>query len=92
MRIFRTLFFARRSILRVVPLMRDDRVSLGLKGVVVAVALFIVSPFNVLSDIPLLGFFDDAALLLLLSSWFANRATHQVERRVPPAPGSTLAV
>ncbi len=90
MKLFRTLFLARTNILRVVPLMRDGRVSLGLKGIAIALALFIISPLNILGDIPLLGFFDDAALLLMLSTWFVSQATRHIERRVSPVPGSAL--
>ncbi|HEY8314812.1 MAG TPA: hypothetical protein VIG51_11690 [Candidatus Baltobacteraceae bacterium] len=91
MNILRTLFLARQGITRVVPLMRDERVPLKLKLLAAALALFILSPLNVLGDIPLLGFFDDAALLLLLSTWFVNQASKQVEKPVVPAPGTDVA-
>lgn len=90
MKLIRTLFFARTSIMRVVPLMRDGRVSLGLKAAVIALALFIVSPLNILGDIPLLGFFDDAALILMLSTWFVSHATRHIEHRVSPLTGTAL--
>ncbi len=72
--------------------MRDGRVSITLKLVTAAFALLILSPLNFLGDIPLLGFFDDAALLLMLSTWFVNQAVKHVERRVTPVPAHELAV
>ena len=74
MKTLRALYFARRNLLRVLPLMRDARVPIALRATAIALALFIVSPLNILGDIPLIGFFDDAALLVLLASWFVSRA------------------
>lgn len=54
--------------------MRDAGVPIALRATVIALALFIVSPLNVLGDIPLIGFLDDAALLALLATWFVSRA------------------
>ncbi len=92
MKLFRTLFLARQGFTRVIPLMRDARVSTTLKVMTGLLALLIVSPLNFLGDIPLLGFFDDAALLLILSTWFVAQATKHVERRVSPAPGGEITV
>jgi uncharacterized membrane protein YkvA (DUF1232 family) len=39
-----------------------------------AAALFVVSPLNVLGDIPLVGFLDDGALLLFILHLFVNFA------------------
>jgi uncharacterized membrane protein YkvA (DUF1232 family) len=64
--ILRLLSVAVSEIPRLVPLMRDARVPLWSKVTAVALALLIVSPLNVLGDIPLLGFIDDGALLLFL--------------------------
>ncbi|HEY5341710.1 MAG TPA: hypothetical protein VIK27_11845 [Candidatus Aquilonibacter sp.] len=54
--------------------MRDPRVPLHLKLIAAALALLIVSPLNLLGDIPFLGLFDDVALLSLLAGWFAVAA------------------
>lgn len=94
MKLLRTVLAARHGLFRVIPLMRDDRVAFGLKALTIALALLIVSPFNFLGDIPALGLLDDAALLLILSTWFVSQATKQVERRVTATvnevPGTSL--
>ena len=94
MKTLRALFLARRNFLRVLPLMRDPRVPIGLRITVIALALFIVSPLNVLGDIPLIGFLDDAALLALLATWFVSRADVYAADPMRPvrstAPGSSL--
>jgi len=94
MKTLRALFLARRNFLRVLPLMRDPRVPIALRITVIALALFIVSPLNVLGDIPLIGFLDDAALLALLATWFVSRADAYAAEAPRPvrstAPGSSL--
>ncbi len=55
-------------------LMRDPLVPLHLKLIAGALALLIISPLNILGDLPLLGFFDDVALLGLLAGWFTGAA------------------
>lgn len=50
----------------------NPRVPLRLKIIVAVVALFIISPLNILGDIPLLGMFDDIALLGFLADWFVK--------------------
>ena len=98
MRILRLLASAKTSILRTIPLMGDTRVPLALKAGSVALAVLIVSPIDVFSDIPILGMLDDAALLTLLCMWFVHMAgKHAIEpatapmQRVTPRPGSNLA-
>ncbi|MGZ3498053.1 MAG: hypothetical protein ACXWNK_09880 [Vulcanimicrobiaceae bacterium] len=95
MKLLRTILTARQGIFRVLPLMRDERVAFNLKAVTIVLALFVISPFNVLGDIPALGLLDDAALLLILSTWFVSQASKQVERRVTATavdtPGTDLA-
>ncbi|MDQ2662714.1 MAG: DUF1232 domain-containing protein [Candidatus Eremiobacteraeota bacterium] len=80
MRFLTRLFRARASLLRVHPLMRDARVSTSLKLGVAGVALVILSPVNILGDIPVIGFLDDALLLTMLATWFVKLATRQIER------------
>jgi uncharacterized membrane protein YkvA (DUF1232 family) len=74
MGLLRLLLASRRTLARAYALARDSRVPLRLKLLALAGALFILSPLNLLGDIPLLGFFDDAALLALLASWFVRVA------------------
>ena len=74
MGLLRFFLTSRRTLARAIALVRDQRVPLRLKLLALAGALFIVSPLNLLGDIPLLGFFDDAALLAFLASWFVRTA------------------
>jgi uncharacterized membrane protein YkvA (DUF1232 family) len=93
MRLMRLFLVARTAVLRTVPLVRDVRVPLSLKLVAAGVALLVISPIDIFSDIPVLGAFDDAALLTLLCVWFVSQASKHVEP-VPARrrPGSKLAV
>ena len=93
MRIFRLLYAAKSAIFRTGPLMRDERVPLALKAVAVVLAIAVISPIDLLGDIPVLGALDDVALLTLLCMWFVNVAGRHVE----PVPvrkrtGTSLAV
>jgi uncharacterized membrane protein YkvA (DUF1232 family) len=38
----------------------------------VAAAVLVISPLNILGDIPLLGMLDDAGLLTLVMLWFTR--------------------
>jgi uncharacterized membrane protein YkvA (DUF1232 family) len=78
----RLLLAAKTAIFRTFPLMRDVRVPLSLKLLTVAVALLVVSPVDLFSDIPVLGALDDAALLTLLCMWFVSQAG----KHVAPVP------
>jgi len=77
MRLFRffRLFRAWRSFGSALRLMRHPGVPLYLKLMMGAGALLIISPLNILGDIPLLGLFDDVALLALLAGWFTGAAS-----------------
>ncbi len=55
-------------------LMRSPQVPLHLKLIAGVLALLIISPLNILGDIPLLGLIDDVALLSLLAGWFVGTA------------------
>lgn len=93
MRVLRLLFAAKAAIFRTVPLLRDTRVPLSLKLVAAAIALLVISPIDIFSDIPVLGALDDAALLVLLCMWFVSQAGKHVEPvPVRRRPGSTLAI
>jgi uncharacterized membrane protein YkvA (DUF1232 family) len=91
MRLLLRLFRARTGFLRVLPLMRDERVSTSLKLFAAAAALAIVSPLNLLGDIPIVGLLDDAVLLGLLATIFVNLATRQIERPVMARAEAPLA-
>ncbi len=74
MGLFKLLFTSRRSLARIPALVQSARVPMRLKLMALALALFILSPLNILGDIPLLGIVDDMALLALLVNWFVRTA------------------
>ena len=74
MGLLRLLLTSRRTVVSAWRLARDGRVPQRLKIVAALGLLLILSPLNFLGDIPLLGFFDDAALIGLLLSWFVRVA------------------
>ena len=78
MKIFRMLSAAVAEIPRLLPLMRDARVPIWSKVVAALLAALVVSPFDLLGDIPVLGLIDDATLLLFVLHVFVNFA----ERRI----------
>ena len=84
MRILRTLFLARQNLGRVLPLMRDERVPRSLKLLAAIAAVLVFTPLNFLGYIPIFGFFDDAALLMLVCTWFVNAANKHIVRNVTP--------
>src|SRR5580658_10657296 len=98
MRLARLLLAAKTAIFRTLPLVRDARVPTSLKLIAAAIALLVISPIDVFSDIPVLGALDDAALLTLLCVWFVSQASKHVEpvpvRRRPARhhPGDSLAI
>jgi uncharacterized membrane protein YkvA (DUF1232 family) len=73
MRYFR-LFRVWRSFGNAFKLMRSPRVPLYLKLIAAVLALLIISPVNILGDIPLVGLFDDVTLLSVLAAWFVSAA------------------
>jgi uncharacterized membrane protein YkvA (DUF1232 family) len=62
MGLIRLLLTSRRTLSRAWRLARDERVPMRLKVMAAIGVLLILSPLNLLGDIPLLGFFDDAVL------------------------------
>jgi uncharacterized membrane protein YkvA (DUF1232 family) len=70
--VFKTISTARHELPRVLPLLRDSRIPLRIKIAAGLAAIFIISPLNILGDIPMLGFLEDATLLLLLAHWFVG--------------------
>jgi uncharacterized membrane protein YkvA (DUF1232 family) len=66
------LWRIRRYVAAFVRLFFDRRVSMSLKVAATAGALLILSPIDLLSDIPVLGALDDVALLALLAALFVR--------------------
>lgn len=50
----------------------DGRVPGRLKLIAMGLLVFILSPLNILGDIPLLGLVDDAALMSVVLVWFSR--------------------
>jgi uncharacterized membrane protein YkvA (DUF1232 family) len=73
-KLLRTIAAVRHELPRVVPLFRDARVPPWAKILAVLAAVIIVSPLDLLGDIPFLGFFDDGALLLFVVHLFVTFA------------------
>ncbi len=67
-------FVLKKQLLEAGRLVRSSRVPVRLKCAVLVLALLIVSPLNVLGDVPFLGWLDDVALMALLLGWFARAA------------------
>ena len=72
MGLLKLLLTSRRTAVRAYALVGDARVPLRLKLTALAALLFILSPLNILGDIPLLGIADDAVLIALLLNWFVR--------------------
>ncbi len=84
MRILRLFGAAKMAWFRAIPLLRDARVPGLLKWGSAAIALVIISPLDLFSDIPVLGVFDDAALLTALAAGFVALATRHTIKLVHP--------
>ena len=82
--LFRLVFRSWRTLQRALELIRDARVPLALKLAALGAALFVLSPLNILGDIPLLGIADDAALLAGVASLFVRFAESSLGRNVTP--------
>ncbi len=68
------LYRIRRTMLDAYRMLRNPLVPLRLKLIALGLAVLILSPLNILGDIPLLGLVDDLALLSLLAGWFIGAA------------------
>ncbi len=79
MRLIALFHAARKALPRTLPLLRDTRVPIALKVAAGMGALLVVSPIDIFGDIPVLGAFDDAALLTFLCVWFVRLASRHVE-------------
>ncbi len=76
------IFRIRTSLTAAYRMMRNPVVPLHLKLIALGLALLILSPLNILGDLPLLGIVDDVALLGLLAGWFV-RAAVRYEQLAP---------
>lgn|GEM_PF-1314728 len=85
MNFLKILAATRRAVPRILPLFRDARVPLWLKIATAVTAVFIISPLDIFSDIPIIGLLDDAALLALLANLFVMFADRSLMRNVTPA-------
>jgi len=65
----------KKQVLEAWRLIRSSRVPAWLKLAAVGLALLIVSPLDLLGDIPFLGLIDDVALMGLLLGWFVRTAS-----------------
>jgi uncharacterized membrane protein YkvA (DUF1232 family) len=74
-RILRIVLGLRKTASRSFWALIDGRVPGRLKLVAVAAVLFVLSPLNLLGDIPVLGALDDAALLMLVLTWFTRASS-----------------
>jgi uncharacterized membrane protein YkvA (DUF1232 family) len=70
----RLFLVAKKELPRALPLFRDPAVPTWAKVLALLAAVLVVSPLNLLSDIPLLGFFDDAVLLAFVLHAFVRFA------------------
>jgi uncharacterized membrane protein YkvA (DUF1232 family) len=61
-------------------LLRDSRVPVVLKGMVVLTLLYSISPFDVIPDFffPVVGYVDDVTLLLLMGYYFIRWSPQDV--------------
>jgi len=68
-------FVLRKQLAEAGRLLQSARVPTGLKLGALALAVLIISPLNVLGDIPFLGVVDDVAMMALLLGWFVRSAS-----------------
>jgi len=77
-----------RLLLRSSALFTNPNVPKIMKVAVLVLALLIVSPLDILGDIPIIGALDDVVLLGILLQWFIRTA----ERHEPQAGENLRAV
>lgn len=80
----RLFLVAKRELPRALPLFRNPAVPAWAKLLALVAAVLIVSPLNLLSDIPLLGFFDDAVLLAIVLHQFVKFADYRAMANFVP--------
>lgn len=91
MYLLRLAYFLRTAFQRGAALFLNPHVSTKRKVLALIAALFVLSPLNILGDIPFLGIFDDVVLLGFVLNWFVNASERELFKRQPPArPGSAI--
>lgn len=88
---FQTLLANRKRLGLVIPLMRHAKVPVALKVATGAIALLILSPLDIFSDIPVLGLLDDAVLLSVLCLVFVALAERLAEATRSSSRSTALA-
>lgn len=78
MTILRLAFGLRKTALRALTALADRRVPGRLKLLAVAATLLVLSPLNLLGDLPLLGALDDAGMVILVLTWFTRASAPYV--------------
>ena len=81
----RSLAALRNDLPRLIPLMRSSEVPTWSKVLAILAALFVVSPLNLLGDLPLAGFLDDGILLGLIVHRFVSFAERRTATAARPA-------
>jgi uncharacterized membrane protein YkvA (DUF1232 family) len=80
----RVFLVAKKELPRALPLFRDPAVPTWAKVLTLFAAVLVISPLNILSDIPLLGFFDDAVLLAFVLHAFVRFADARSNSNLVP--------
>lgn len=86
--LIRFLFRSWSTVQRALVLARDARVPMHLKLGALAATIFVLSPLNILGDIPLLGLADDAAMLAGVAALFVRFAESSMLRTAPQRSAS----
>ncbi len=86
------LYRIRRTMLDAYRMLRNPLVPLRLKLIALGLAVLILSPLNILGDIPLLGLVDDVALMSMLAGWFVRAAARHDAAQVLDAEKVALVV
>jgi uncharacterized membrane protein YkvA (DUF1232 family) len=81
----RLFLVAKRELPRALPLLRDPAVPSWAKALALFAAVLIVSPLDILSDIPVLGLFDDVVLLAFVLHLFVKFADARSSNRLVPS-------
>jgi uncharacterized membrane protein YkvA (DUF1232 family) len=80
----RVFLVAKKEFPRALPLFRDPAVPAWAKVLALLAAVLVISPLNILSDIPLLGLFDDAVLLAFVLHTFVRFADGRSNAHLVP--------
>lgn len=84
MYLLRLAYTLRTSFQRAVEHFLNPRVSTKRKVLALIAVAFVLSPINILGDIPLLGIFDDVVLLGFVLNWFVRASERELFRGQTP--------